>query len=295
MNKFKSHFKFNKHERSGIFFFLLIIVILQGVYFYIKTTPVNKLSEVTVGSKVQSRLDSLRRLTFKKDTIKMFPFNPNYITDYKGYILGMSTAELDRLFAYREKEKFVNSTQDFQRVTLVSDSLLKTISPYFKFPEWVQKNKKGITSSDSEDTSSKAKPIRVDLNLATADELKKIYGIGDKLSARIVKFRDRLGGFMVNDQLKDVYGLESDVIGRILEKFQVLSKPKIELININTASVSELTELIYFNYNMAEKIVAYRDRKEPLKSLNELADITGFTPQKIDRIGLYLLMTNDEF
>ncbi|MEP5911948.1 MAG: helix-hairpin-helix domain-containing protein, partial [Flavobacteriaceae bacterium] len=141
MNKFKSHFKFNKHERSGIFFFLLIIVILQGVYFYIKTTPVNKLSEVTVGSKVQSRLDSLRRLTFKKDTIKMFPFNPNYITDYKGYILGMSTAELDRLFAYREKEKFVNSTQDFQRVTLVSDSLLKTISPYFKFPEWVQKNK----------------------------------------------------------------------------------------------------------------------------------------------------------
>ncbi|MEP5912093.1 MAG: helix-hairpin-helix domain-containing protein, partial [Flavobacteriaceae bacterium] len=145
------------------------------------------------------------------------------------------------------------------------------------------------------DTSSKAKPIRVDLNLATADELKKIYGIGDKLSARIVKFRDRLGGFMVNDQLKDVYGLESDVIGRILEKFQVLSKPKIELININTASVSELTELIYFNYNMAEKIVAYRDRKEPLKSLNELADITGFTPQKIDRIGLYLLMTNDEF
>ena len=102
----RSHFnparrsgRFNKQERSGIFFLLLLIIILQGVYFYIKTKPFKGESVVIIDTMVQSQLDSLRLLALQKDTNKIFPFNPNYITDYKGYTLGMSVEELDRLFA----------------------------------------------------------------------------------------------------------------------------------------------------------------------------------------------------
>ena len=73
---------------------------------------------------------------------KMYPFNPNYITDYKGEQLGMSLLEIDRLLAFRENNKFVNSKDEFQKVTKVSDSLLHKIAPYFKFPEWVVKKDK---------------------------------------------------------------------------------------------------------------------------------------------------------
>ena len=51
----------------------------------------------------------------------------------------MKIKEIDRLLAHRNKRLFVNSAKEFQEVTKISDSLFQAISPYFKFPEWVQK------------------------------------------------------------------------------------------------------------------------------------------------------------
>lgn len=54
--------------------------------------------------------------------------------------------------------------------------------------------------------SNRIKKVILDINAATAEDFKTINGIGEKLSARIVKFRDRLGGFLTSEQLYDVYG-----------------------------------------------------------------------------------------
>ena len=51
----------------------------------------------------------------------------------------MTTKEIDRLHAYRKLNKFVNSIKEFQKITKVSDTLLSKMSPYFKFPDWVNK------------------------------------------------------------------------------------------------------------------------------------------------------------
>ena len=48
-----------------------------------------------------------------------------------------------------------------------------------------------------------------DLNTATATELQDVKGIGPVLSNRIVKFRNRLGGFSGNEQLIEVLELPS--------------------------------------------------------------------------------------
>lgn len=285
----KSHFKFNKQERSGIFFLLLIIIVLQGVYFYVKANPSIKSPKVAVDMLAESKLDSLKTIALKKDSARIFPFNPNYITDYKGYALGMSPQELDRLFVFRKQKKFVNSTEDFQKVTKVSDSLLNTISSYFVFPEWTQKNKPKFTKSDSNSMSMEKKVDKArDLNLATAADLKTIRGIGDKLSARIVKFRDRLGGFVINEQLYDVYGLEPDVVQRVFNNFTVIKPPKISKININTSSATEISELVYISYTIAIKIVEHRELNGRINSFDELTAIEGFPSKKLDRITLYL-------
>lgn len=234
-------------------------------------------------------VDSLKNNILQKDSIKLYPFNPNFISDYKGYTLGMSPMELERLFVFRKQEKFVNSIEEFQDVTKVSDSLLNVISPYFKFPEWTQKKKTRFTKSISNNKSEakKAKEIR-DLNLATADELKTINGIGDKLSVRIVKFRDRLGGFLVNEQLYDVYGLDPEVVDRTLKKFGVVNMPKIKKININTSTASEISGLVYISHSVAIKILEYRELNGRINSFDELTSIEGFPSNKLDRIVLYL-------
>ena len=87
----------------------------------------------------QAQIDSLKARISAQDSVKIYPFNPNYITDYRGYVLGLTVAELDRLAAYRSEGKFINSAVEFQQVTLISDSLLMALTPYFKFPDWVGK------------------------------------------------------------------------------------------------------------------------------------------------------------
>ncbi|MBG50689.1 MAG: hypothetical protein CML05_20605 [Pseudozobellia sp.] len=290
MENFKSHFKFNKQERSGIFFLLLIIVLLQIAYWAVSYLPFNKTSEsLMLNSKEQYLIDSLKVQESNESEPKIFPFNPNYITDYKGYTLGMSTEEIDALHSFRKQGKFVNSAKEFQEVTHVSDSLLEKISPHFKFPDWVvkkapAKETKATAYNDKTEVSTQI----IDINSATSDQLKEISGIGDKLSARIVKFRDRLGGFLVNEQLYDVYGLEPNVVQRALKRFQVLNPPALVKINVNQATATELSQLVYINYQLARKIILYREAQDGIDSIDELKNIEGFPSDKIDRIALYL-------
>ena len=287
---FKSHFKFNKQERSGIFFLLLILILIQTAYYFYSNNSGKNPDILRFDENLQHQIDSLKMEALVKDSVPIYPFNPNFITDFKAYTLGMSLQEIDRLHEFRASDKYVNSKEEFQEVTKVSDSLLERISPYFKFPDWTQdKTEKGkskvLLSPNTSDVKMRKK---LDLNSATVDDLRSINGIGEKLSARIVKFRDRLGGFLVDGQLYDVYYLEPEVADRVLEKFTVLNKPEIVRINVNTATAAELSKLTYIQKDVAQRIVNYRNLNGGIKSLNELSNIEGFPSDRIDRIALYL-------
>lgn len=296
MKKYKSHFKFNKQERSGIFFLLLIILLLQLGFYYYKFVSDKKEEDesIFVNEELQHQINLLKQEKLKKDTLRIFPFNPNFISDYKGYTLGMSLEEIDRLHAFRAQNKYVNSDDEFQKVTLVSDSLLRKIAPYFKFPEWVNgsSNTKEVIKNKIEDYKEETiiSLVKQDLNSATVSNLKSISGIGDKLSERIVKFRDKLGGFLVEDQLYDVYGLDPQVVEKALKKFTIIEKPSIQKINLNTCSLEELSKFLYFDYALSKKIIRYRDEKNGIESFDELMKIEGFPSEKINRISLYLAL-----
>jgi len=284
MKNFKSHFKFNKQERSGIFFLLLLIGILQGAFYLYTSNTVHKISSsLQIDSETSRYIDSVKeRQTQNKKSI-LSAFNPNFISDYKGYMLGMSVAEIDRLHTYREQNKFVQSAQEFQEVTRISDSLLASLTPYFKFPNFKRANKIIYKNLNSENSY-------IDLNAATEQELRRISGIGDILASRIINFRNSLDGFMTAEQLYDVYGLEEDVVHRALKKFKVIQKPSIIKININTASVEEISQLIYIKTDIAKRIVAFRNRNGSFSSFTELTKIEDFPADKIDRIRLYLTL-----
>ena len=279
----QSHFRFNKQERSGIFFLLLIVILLQFGYFLVKANPAPLENNFVLNTSEQSKLDSLKNQQFAASQ-KIFPFNPNYITDYKGYTLGLSPSELDRLSAFRSEGNFVNTAKEFQAVTQVSDSLLHQIAPYFKFPEWDGKAK---TKSKRVSEQSVVAEVK-DLNKATVEELEAVYGIGATLSKRIIKFRDRLGGFLVNEQLYDVYGLQPEVVERTLKQFQITEPHSVEKININKASSEELSKLVYIGRTLAVKIVLHRDKNGLFTSFGDLSEVDGFPTEKLDRIALYL-------
>src|SRR5690606_3730348 len=201
----KPHFTFSKNQRNGVLVLVLLIVVAQVAYFLI---DFSKPSVIEIDDEVvelQAEIDSLKKAAIADQKPKIYPFNPNFITDHKGYTLGMSPEEIDRLHHYRAQDRWVNSAKEFQQVTKVSDSLLTAIEPYFKFPDWVTNPTKTNRSySDKEKNFAQKR----DLNKATAIELQEVYGIGEALSARIVSYRDKIGGFLVDEQLYDIYGLE---------------------------------------------------------------------------------------
>ncbi|MEM9687053.1 MAG: helix-hairpin-helix domain-containing protein [Bacteroidota bacterium] len=293
MNNLTSYFKFTKTQRSGILFLLLLIILLQCIYFFVDFTPekdYDGYSKKWIA--FQHTIDSLKQIEAANSKPKMYPFNPNYITDYKGYVLGMSTAEIDRLLRYRDSGKFINSAREFQRVTKISDSLLRKIQPWFTFPDWVTNRKKSLKDKPKVRTGISGNiivsKVKKDLNTVTAQELKTIRGIGEVLSGRIVKFRKRLGGFSVDKQLYDVYGLSAEVVVSVLQHYTVLEPPDIRKINVNTASAKELSSIAYIRYAMAKAILTYREQVGEIKSLEELTKIQDFPIEKIDRIKLYL-------
>jgi DNA uptake protein ComE-like DNA-binding protein len=296
MKIFKSHFWYTKSQRNGIFILVLLIILFQcSIVFDIFSS--DKIVDIKQTEIIafQKQIDSLKVVEIEKRKPKRYPFNPNYITDFKGEELGMSLDEIDRLLAFRKTNKFVNSKNEFQKVTKVSDSLLDEISLYFKFPDWVVKRNQSNSISQprkaqsySKKTDNKKAVSTTDINKATAEDLQTISGIGPAFSERIIKYRSKLQGFSFNNQLYEVWGLEIEVVDRVLSIFKINQKPIIKKINVNIVEFKELLKNPYINYDLCIKIFNYRDEVAELQNISELKNIKDFPLDKYDQIVLYL-------
>jgi DNA uptake protein ComE-like DNA-binding protein len=285
LSSFKPYFLFTKSQRNGLFFLLSIIVILQAVYYFADfTNHESDSNEKQQWLSVQVEMDSLKKGQADY-VLKIYPFNPNFITDFKGYTLGMSVSEIDRLLAFRKKNKYVNSAKEFQTVTKVSDSLLNAISPYFKFPDWVANKKPAFVKRTFE---RKAKITIIDINQATKEDFIKIYGIGDALSERILKQKEKFGGFFSMEQMNDIWGLSPEVIENLNKYFKISAVPNVKKIAVNKLSVKELSQFPYFRYPLSKEIVTYRSMNGGIRNVADLIKIKGFPVEKINFIELYL-------
>ena len=101
-------------------------------------------------------------------------------------------------------------------------------------------------------------PPRLDINLADSSSLEALPGIGEKLSSRIVRYRDRLGGFVVLTQLKEVYGL-SDSTYQLVSKFLFVANGYTPMkIAVNQAAYADFRRHPYFTTTFLKALLAYR-------------------------------------
>ena len=118
-----------------------------------------------------------------------------------------------------------------------------------------------------------------------------INGVGEVLSKRIVKYRNKFtGGFIDDIQLTDIYGLTPEVIERITNQFTVKTPRNIQKLNINMASADELVTIQYIDYEIAHHIIEERTLREGFKSLDDLTKVKDFPINKIEIIKLYLTL-----
>lgn len=153
-----------------------------------------------------------------------------------------------------------------------------------------EKNKEGEKSENEyKNTTKYNRPQKmkpgehVSINTADTTELMKVPGIGSYYAKAIVKYRKQLGGFVHIEQLAEIKDFPSSAID-----FIEIDAAQISHININKLSFAQLCRHPYINTTQAKKIRDYRNKKGPLKNLNELKLLNGFSTDEIERLKPYV-------
>jgi len=129
-----------------------------------------------------------------------------------------------------------------------------------------------------------------DINTADEAQLCTIRGVGPVLSARIVKFRDKLGGFVNQEQYEEVYGLTSKVIQRLKKHTYINPHFYPRLLNINTIDISTLAAHPYLTYLQARCIVRYREQHGAFSHVEVLEAFGDIDTATLEKIKPYLVV-----
>ncbi len=279
MRRPKSHFSGPMRLRGGIFYFLLLLLLLEGVRLALPLVEAQqKESLLHLDAAEQAWIDSLKQARAVPRPVGRY--DPNRLGDYTGYRLGLNPRSLDALYAYRASGRTMYDAETLQRVAGLPDTTFKRLKPHLRFP----------LRPEFQSSRRPAPAMLTDLNTASAEQLRQVPGVGPVLSARIVKFREALGGFQDASQLLDVYGLPPEVATRLMASFRVASPPEIGKVNLNTASARELAGLLYLTGDMARALVAWRQQNGPFESLDDIEEALDLSRDKIERIALYLTL-----
>lgn len=123
----------------------------------------------------------------------------------------------------------------------------------------------------------------IEINGADTTLLMKIPGIGSYYASRIVRYRERLGGFASAQQLEEIDGLPESAIAYIKIDYQQIRK-----LNLNKLTLNQLKKHPYLNFYQAKEICDYRRLRGPLHSIEDLKLLKDFPPDEIERLKPYI-------
>lgn len=219
--------------------------------------------------------------------VRLFSFDPNSVSKDELLAMGFSSGLASRLVNYRHKGGQFRLKQDMLKLYGMDSAFYKVLAPYINLPEEFVKEE--VKSSD--DVLSPIKKhtaVRFDLNRADTTLLKTVYGIGSKLSARIVNFRESIGGIVDKHQLYDIYGLDSAVVQRLDSASFIQPDFQVRSLNINTATEVQLAAHPYISKRMATAIVTYRFQHGRYTSIDDLRKILLIDEKQLERLKPYL-------
>ncbi len=320
-NQIRLYFGFSQTEVRGTLVLLIILTILLIVPFFLKewdnsaptetllATDQQALEQISKELEQSIAFDSVQKSNTiraeQKAKIQLFTFNPNLISVEDWEKLGIDSRLANRILKYTEKGGRFRIKSDLQKIYGFPKDGYETLLPYIDLPEQVVKEEKKYASNTQNNLSDKKQeaipaanypqkkpkqlpPLSIELNEADTASLKKIKGIGAVLSDRIVRFRDKIGGFHSISQIEEVYGLEGEVLEEMKRVCRLDTDTNIRKININTANEKNLAAHPYISPPLAKIIVNYRKQHGKFNEVADLHKIKGISHEVIDRIAPYL-------
>ncbi|WP_316796502.1 ComEA family DNA-binding protein [Pedobacter agri] len=200
--------------------------------------------------------------------------------------MGLSRKQAQSIVNYTNKGGKFYKAEDLQKMYTISPEMYKKLIPYVRIENQTSNYPKREFTYEKKEYVKKPLVI-VDINTADSAQLDEIKGIGGTFANRILKYRERLGGFYKKEQLMEVYGLDSTRYEEIKNQITI-STVSLKVVNLNTAQFNDLKGNPYLSYKQINAIIQYRKQHGNYSSLADLKKIAILNQQVIDKITPYI-------
>lgn len=289
MDSLRKWFSFSKGERVAIITILALILLLILACLF-------RPSRKSLSDESLHNLDSL--LALRQAAIEQqkqqqaekpqevaelhpFPFNPNTLTEEEWLQMGLTDRQVRNIMNYKAKGGKFYSKNDLGKLYTISEEEFAQLEPFIVLPEVSRgKNTKtsaksgvstGSTTANGSTTApaeKKAIPI-VDLNTVDSTTLVELPQIGPYTAVRIIEFREKLGGFVDKEQLRDVKGMD-DARFAAIQPYINVGVVEIRKVDVNRADFKTLVHHPYLSYEQVKRIVNQREKRGMIKNWAQL-------------------------
>lgn len=216
----------------------------------------------------------------------LYTFDPNKIPASQWQAWGVSKKVANNIKKYIDKGGKFRKNEDVKKTYGFKNEWYERLSPYMLIEKSeenfakIKYNPDTIKEKNQKKKKNYTKNI-FDINTADTAQLNQVKGIGEKTALSIVRYREKLGGFVSLEQLKEVFLLKNrpDVLNNLLSCV-TLNVENIQKLQINEIGYDLLKSHPYIPPKLARIIINYRtqhgnfSQAEDLKKIKILADST---------------------
>lgn len=288
-----------KHDRQTLLGLLVVLVVL-GLIGYEVYTPRSHQSPV---QKNKNAVENADKQTQYYDVptkdVHLQTFDPNTADSTVLLGLGLQPWQVRSIYKYRAAGGVYTCPEDFARLYGLSLKKYKELRPYIRISndyrpaaETVH-SPATIYSSDAvaatDNRIDDARPTKlkrgetIDLNSADTLSLQHVPGIGPYFARKVVRYRERLGGFVSKEQLLEIQDFPESAL-----PYMSVDATSVRKLNINKATSEQLRSHPYISFAMARAITSYRRLRGNIKSLDDLALLPEFGKQTMAKIQPYI-------
>lgn len=224
--------------------------------------------------------------------LQPFPFDPNTATEEELNRLGLPNRLARNIFKYREKGGRFREPEALKKIYGMDEDTYLALAPFIEIGEEARppQQASGAGKRQAERPQAyehaPAAPSIVDINKASEAEWRQLYGIGPGYAGRIVRFRDKLGGFASIDQVGETYGLPDSTFQQIRPYLRL--SPVFRKLNVNTADAETLKAHPCLDWRKANAIVNYRAQHGTFNGIEDLRKVRALPADVVESLEAYL-------
>jgi DNA uptake protein ComE-like DNA-binding protein len=315
MKDFKQHIYFTKNERNGLIFFIVIMALVVAFLLYRNEyyqpkkyyfEEIKKSDSIAFGQK-DRQMENKSSTKEMKQKVR-FKFDPNTISKDSLFLLGINKFAINNLIKYRAKGKIKNAEQ-FANIYGM-DEIVEELEPYIEIkiedkpiPRYekndsIDKNDNFIESSKTVKSDSikelknsypkkEKKVYSIEINETDSFQLQLLDGIGTYYSSKIIKYRDKLGGFYSLDQLYEIDKLPKETVDKIKPHLK-LNQDLIKKINVNSITSEEFGKHPYIGKKRGIIFGKYRKNHPNIKSFEDFSKVRIFDTDELKVLQYYI-------